>query len=139
MSNSYCECKKSCTLLAVAASVIVGIITFVLRFTATITVTPAFLWALLGTAVVYLLVSPVTVYFARSAGTQGCLCPAVNALIWGILGTIITAIVLLGIEFVATSIVGAIITGVLLAFFTLTVTSVACIVKCISGCDGITY
>lgn len=138
MSNSYCDCKKSCTLFAVAASIIIGIVTFILQFTATITVTPAFLWALLGTAVVYLLVTPVTVYFARSAGGRSCVCPAVTALIWGILGTILTAVILLGIGFAATSIIGAIITGLLLAFFTLIVTSVACIIKCISGCTGIT-
>ncbi len=136
MSNSYCDCKKDCTLLAVAASIIVGIITFILQFTAVITVTPAFLWALLGTAVVYLLATPLTVYFARSAGSGRCICPAVLALIWGILGTILTAVVLLGITFAATSVIGAIITGLLPAFFTLIVTSVACIIKCISGCLG---
>lgn len=135
MSNSYCDCKRSCTWLAVAASLIIGIVTFVLRFTATITVTPAFLWVLLGTAVVYLLVSPISVYFARSAGGRGCVCPAVTTLIWGILGTILTAVILLGISFAATSIIGAIITGLLLAFFTLIVTSVACIIKCIAGCS----
>ncbi len=137
MSNSYCDCKKSCTWFAVAASIIIGIVTFILQFTATITVTPAFLWALLGTAVVYLLVSPVSVYFARSAGGSRCICPAITALIWGILGTILTAVILLGIAFAATSVIGAIITGLLFAFFTLTVTSVSCIIKCISGCPGV--
>ena len=138
MSNSYCNCKGSCTFVAVATSIIVGLITFVLRFTATITVTPAFLWVLLGIAVVYLLAAPISVYLAASLGVRSCLCPAVNSLIWGILGTVLFSVILLAISFVATSIVGAIITGLLLAFFTLTLTSVACIIKCISGCTGIT-
>ena len=137
MSNSYCNCKGGCTFVAVAASIIVGLITFVLRFTATITVTPAFLWAVLGTAVVYLLAAPVFVYLAKSAGARNCLCSAVTALIWGVLGTVLFSVILLAISFVATSIAGAIITGLLLAFFTLTLTSVACIVRCISGCTGV--
>ena len=49
-----CNCKLNCVGLAVIASIIIGIVTAMLRITAVITVTPAFLWVLFGIAVVYL-------------------------------------------------------------------------------------
>jgi hypothetical protein len=44
--------------------------------------------------------------------------------------------VLLAIDFVATSIVGAIITGGLLAFLSLILTATACLIKCLANCEG---
>ncbi|MEE1224963.1 MAG: hypothetical protein UH081_06880 [Clostridia bacterium] len=60
MTNFFCGCRNSCVALAVFASLIVGIITAVLRFTAVITLTPAFLWVLFGIAVVYLTILLIT-------------------------------------------------------------------------------
>ncbi len=134
MSNLNCRCRSNCTGIAVAASIIIGIITGFLRFSAAITVTPAFLWVLFGIAVVYLAVTVITSAALRTTSIQSCLCSNLPVLLTGILGTILTSIVLLAITFVATSVTGAIITGILLTFFSLIITSTACLVKCISGC-----
>lgn len=124
-----CERGGNCVNAAVIVSVIVGIVTALLRITATITVTPAFLWAVLGVAVVYLAVTLATAPWLRSV-SNGCgVRAALSALLIGILGTILLSIVLLAITFVATSVVGAIITGLLALFFSLTITATACLVK----------
>lgn len=133
MKRFNCGCSYDCTGLAFVSSIIIGIITATLRYTAAITVTPAFLWVLFGVAVVYLLVT-----FGVSAlfDTEGrCVCNSIPGILIGSLGTILTSIVLLAIEFVATSVIGAIITGALLLFFSLLLTSVACLIKCLSNCD----
>lgn len=134
MSTSCRSCRTGCTVFAVVASLIIGIITAFLRITAAITLTPAFLWVLLGVSVVYLAVTLVSAALSR----RGCcdsLCSIITVLLAGILGTVLLSIVLLAIEFVATSIIGAVLTGALLFFFFLTVTSTACLVRCFLNCD----
>ncbi len=130
-----CTCRFNCTLFAVIAAVIVGIIGALLNITAVITVTPAFLWVLFGIAVVYLAVTLLASAFARGLGIRDCVCRILNVLFTGILGTILTSVILLGITFAATSILGAVIVGLLLGFFTLTIISTTCLIKCILGCD----
>lgn len=134
MSTSCRGCRPSCVIIAGVASLIIGIITAFLRITAVITLTPAFLWVLLGIAVVYL---AVTLISAAGFGERCCndLCSIVTALLAGILGTILLSIVLLAIEFAATSIIGAVLAGALLFFFFLTVTSTACLVRCLFNCN----
>ncbi len=132
MSNygTNCGCRNYCTLFAVVASVIIGFITALLRITAVITVTPAFLWVLFGIAVVYLAVALLKTDSGSDNYASRCVCSALRVLLVGILGTILTSVILLGIEFAATSILGAIITGALLLFFSLAITSTACLVRC---------
>lgn len=131
-----CNCKIGCPLLAVVASIIIGIITAFLRITAVITVTPAFLWVVLGIAVVYLAVSLIaTSALSRADTNLDCICPILSTLLAGILGAALLSVVLLGVEFVATSIIGAVITGALLAFLSLILTSTACLVKCLARCN----
>lgn len=134
MTNYNCGCRINCTGIAVLAAIIIGIITAFLTFSAVIAVTPAFLWVLLGIAVVYLAITLIISPVIRNTGISDCVCGIVPVLLAGILGTILLSIVLLGITFAATSVIGAIITGVLLAFFTLLITTTACLVKCIAGC-----
>lgn len=131
MSNFGCNCKSSCTGIAIVASLIIGIITAFLTITAVITVTPAFLWVVLGIAVVYLAI----LLFTRGRGAIGCACSILPVLLIGILGAILVSVILLAISFAATSIVGAIITGLLLAFLSLIFTTTACLVNCEAGCD----
>ena len=133
MSN--CSCRFNCTLFAVIVSVIIGIVAALLNITALITVTPAFLWVLFGIAVVYLAVTLLASAFARGLGLRECVCRILNFLFAGILGTILTAVILLGITFAATSILGAVIVGLLLAFFTLMIVTTTCLIKCILGCE----
>lgn len=139
MSKTKCSCSNccgiSCSLLAIGASVIIGIITTLLTITATITVTPAFLWVLLGIAVVYLGVVLLASSRFGCRNTCRCLRTPLSLLLAGILGTILGAIILLGITFAATSIIGALITGALLFFFSLLIISTACLIKCFAGLD----
>ncbi len=130
-----CSCRFNCTLFAVIASVIIGIIGALLNITAVITVTPAFLWVLFGIAVVYLAITLLASAFARGLGIRNCVCRILNTLFTGILGTILTSVILLGITFAATSILGAVIVGLLLGFFALTIITTTCLIKCILGCD----
>lgn len=133
--NNNCCFRCGCTLFAVIASAIIGIVTAFLTFSATITVTPAFLWTLFGIAVGYLAVTLATnAYLSCRCGTA-CTKRTIGALLAGILGTILTSVILLGITFAATSAIGAIITGLLLFFFSLTVSETACLAKCLAG-DG---
>ena len=134
MSTSCRPCRADCTVIAVAVSLVLGVITAFLRITAAITLTPAFLWVLLGTAVVYLAVILVAGALSRNECCEN-LCSIITAILSGIIGTIILSIVLLAIEFVATSILGAVLTGTLLFFFFLIVTSTACLVRCLFNCN----
>ena len=127
-----CNCKVNCSGLAIVSSIIIGVIAAILQITAAITVTPAFLWVVLGIAVVYLAVLLVSA--SKNCGAK--CCGILSTLLTGILGAALVSVVLLGITFAATSFIGAIITGALLAFLSLTLTSSACLVKCITDCDN---
>ncbi len=137
MSLFCCSCngRNNCVGLSVIAAVVIGIVTAFLQLTATITVAPAFLWVALGVALVYLAVVLIAVALARRAPLPTCACSVLTALLVGILGTALLAVVLLAITFAATSILGAIIVGGLLLFLTLTVASTACLVRCLAHCD----
>lgn len=134
MSNSNCRCTIGCPYISIFASIIIGIISGFLSFSAIITVTPAFLWVIFGIAVVYLAIA--LVLSAVSGGTEnGCVCRAVVTFFTGVLGTILTSLILLAVAFAATSIIGAVITGLAIAFFALTILSVVCLIKCFVNCD----
>ncbi len=129
MSLFNCDCKRNCVLWAVIASVIVGIVTAFLQITGIITVTAAFLWVILGVAVVYLGV----VLLAAALSDTSCPNSIINALLAGILGTVLFSVILLAVGIVATSPVSAILAGLALLFLSLTLTSTACYVKCLNN------
>ena len=133
MSTSCRGCRPGCTFIAVVVSLIVGIVTAFLRITGTITLAPAFLQALLVIAVAYLGLTLISGAIYRDGCCEG-LCSIITALLSGVVGTILLAIVLLNIEFAIASVIGAIVTGALLFFFFLTVTSTACLVRCFFNC-----
>ena len=135
MKMFNCNCRYNCTGLGIIASIILGVVTAFLTFTATITVTPAFLWVLFGIGVVGLAFLLIYSALLRRSTAGGCICNILPAVLTGILGTILTAVILLGITFAATSIIGAIITGVLIFFFSLIITSTACLISCTAGCS----
>ncbi len=135
MNQNCCNCKFDCVALSVIASIIIGVIGVALTFTGTITVTPAFLWVTLGIAVTYLAVLLVASAISRSSGISGCPCRVLPAIFTGIFGTALASLVLLGVTFAATSFIGALITGALLAFLTLAITSTACLIQCFAGCS----
>lgn len=128
-------CNLRCFLAAIIVALLVGVVSAVLSFTAVITVTPAFLWVLFGIAVVLLAVLFITAAFADSGRLRACLCADTGYLLTGILGTILTSVILLGVPFAATSVLGTVVVGALLFFFTFTVATLACTVKCLTDCD----
>ncbi|MBQ1254889.1 MAG: hypothetical protein IIX91_03800 [Clostridia bacterium] len=134
MMNCQCQCKCKCTLWAIIAAVVVGVIAAFLQITGMITVTPAFLWVLLGIAVVYLAVLVVASALSRGENGCACACSALNALLVGILGTALFSVVLLALGVVATSVLSAALVGLLLASFALTLAGSACYVKALTGC-----
>ena len=129
-----CNNKCSCTLSAVVASVILGVIAAVLQITGTITVAPVFLWVALGIGAVYLAILVATAEPYRRCDENSCVCSALRALLIGILGTILTAVILLAVGITATSIVSAILVGLLVLFLALTVTGSACYVLNQANC-----
>ncbi|MBO5020830.1 MAG: hypothetical protein J6D52_09220 [Clostridia bacterium] len=135
MSIFCCDRRCECISLAVIVSLLIGVVTAFLTFAAVVALTPAFLWVVLGIAVVYLALTLVTAPFIQCADRR-CICSALNTLLVAVLGTIFLAILLLAVTFAATSIIGAILTGLLLFFLFLVLTATACLVKCIVGCNN---
>ncbi len=136
MSLCNCENRFGCTFWGIIASAVVGVVTAFLQITGVITVAPVFSWVFFGIAVLYLAVLLGTLSFSDRAAACRCRCTALNALLIGVLGTVLTALVILAFAFVATSIAGAIVLGLELFFFSLTVTATACLVRCLFGCGN---
>ena len=130
-----CNCRFNCSLFAVISSVVLGVIAAFLQISGVITVTTAFLWVALGIGVVYLLGLVTASALGRDCMRPGCLCRALNGVLAGVLGTILLALVLLAVGITATSVVSAILVGVLVFFLWLTVASSACYVRCGADCD----
>ena len=136
MINCNCNCNRrvDCSVLALAAAIIVGVVAGVLRFTAVITLTTPFLWVTFGIALGFLSLLFLKTLFTGRTRNNECLCASLGLLLLGVLITLLTSVILLGIAFAATSVIGAIVTGVLLAAFSLIFTSTACFVKCTANC-----
>ncbi|MBE6798424.1 MAG: hypothetical protein E7525_01385 [Ruminococcaceae bacterium] len=138
MINCNCNCNRrvDCSILALAASIIIGIVAGILRFTAVITLTVPFLWVTFGIALGFLVLLFLKALIGGRTCNNECVCAALPLLLLGILVTLLTSVILLGITFVATSVIGAIVTGVLLAAFSLIFTSTACFVRCTANCPS---
>ena len=135
MACFSCSCKGSCTALAVIVSAILGVLAAFLQITGAITVTTTFLWVVFGIGVGYL---AVTLYgAARGAHCPArCICPGLNTLLAGVLGSILLSVILLAVGITATSTVSAILVGLLVLFFALTITGAACLVRCLFDCEA---
>ena len=131
MFHRNCGCKFSCTAVAAIVSAILGVLAAFLQISGVFVLGTVFLWIALGVAVVYLGVLPIT---ASSCCAKGC-CRSLYTVLAGILGTIALAAILLAAGIVATSIISAILVGLLVFFFTLTLTGTACYIRCLSACD----
>ena len=133
MNICGCKPKCECSLFAIIASVIAGIVTAFLSFSATLAV-PAFVyWIFLGVALVLLAVSLVSAPLTSRCKENYCICTSLTALLTGVLGTVLFSLILLLIDLTA-GILSALLTGLLFGFFTLTVTSAACIVRNLFDC-----
>ena len=128
-----CNCKLSCTLWALIVGILVGVLTAFFQITGAITVTAAFLWVVLGIAVVYLFGLTVASLLVRPS-CKSCKCGGLGAVLIGILGSVLLSVILLAFGVTATSVVSAILAGLLLFFLTLTLTGAACLVRCLNDC-----
>ncbi len=136
MSLCNCNFKCSCTGVAVIASAIIGIIAAFFQITAVITITPVFLLAALAVAIVYLGLLLVSASLAGRRELCCGKCTILNALLAGILGTILFSAILLAVGIVATSVISAILVGVLLFFLALTIAATACFIRCLTDCNN---
>lgn len=136
MNNSNCNCRCRCTVLAVIASVILGVLAAFFQITGLITITPVFLWVAFGVAVVYLGVLIVAAVLANRAERCACVCSALCGILLGILGTILFAVILLAFGIAATSVITALLVGLLVFFFALMLTNTACLVRHLSDCGN---
>ena len=131
MQTCNCQFRCSCVIAAVIASVILGVVAAFLQITGAITVTPAFLWVVLGVAIGYL-----GILLATAGRREAGCCAAIGTVLAGILGAALFAVVLLAVGITATSVVSAILVGLLVLFAALTVAGTACLVRCVSDCEG---
>ena len=134
MTFFNCENRQDCTGIGFIVSLIIGVIAAFLQITAVITLTPIFSIVALGIAVVYLAVILLATALAQRTTSCNSCCRPLSALLLGIIGTILVAIVLLLVSFAATSVIGAIFVGALFFFFSLTVISTACLARCFLNC-----
>ena len=132
---TICNCNIRCPGLALVVSAIIGVLTAFFQITGVITVTPAFLWVVFGIAVVYLAVLAVTAALHRDCPVRRCTCASLQTVLAGILGAVLVSVILLAVGIVATSVLSAILVGLLLFFFSLTLTGTACYVNCTTDCE----
>ena len=130
-----CCCRWSCAAVAVVVSVILGVIAAFLQFAGVIAVAATLLGVVFAVAVGYLAVLLVAVALLRRRETERCLCGSVRTVLTGILGTVLFSAILLVVDVAATSVIGAILVGLLVLFFALLLTGTACLVQCITGCE----
>lgn len=135
MTKCNCNYCPSCTGIGVVISLIFGVIAAFLRYSAVITIGTSFLWVTFGIAVLVLLL---TLYLAsRTRGSSSeCLCSGITALMTGIGGTIVTSLISLAVSFVATSTIGAIVSGILVFSFFLIISTLICLIPCLYGCGN---
>ena len=133
MSTFNCENRRDCTAIALVISLIIGIVTAFLQITGVITLTAIFSIVAFGIAVLYLAVTLIAAALSHGVSCSSACIPT-SSLLLGILGTIISAVILLAVGFAATSVIGAIIVGILFFSFSLMISSTACLIRCLTNC-----
>lgn len=132
---TLCNCKCSCALLSGVVSLILGVIAAFLQITGTVAISTMILMGAAIVALVYLGILLLVSAIEQQCQRCSCTCAAVNALLAGALGTILFAVVLLVADIAAASVIGSILTGLLVASFALLVTSSACVIRNLFDCD----
>ena len=135
MSLTNCTCRFNCTLVSIVTAVVLGVVAAFALISGAVTVEPVFLWTALAIGILSLWVLVAATALVRRSAASGC-CDAVSGLLAGILGTILFSTILLAVGVVATSIVSAILLGILVFFLTLTFGDTACYIRCLSACDN---
>ena len=135
MTISNCETKFNCTGIAIVASLILGIIAAFLQITAVLTIPPILFAGVVIIALVYLAVALIAISLTHASTTCRTLCSVLSVLLFGILGSVLFAVILLIIDVAATSVIGSILVGLLAFSFSLLLMTTACLIKCIARCD----
>lgn len=131
-----CNCRMGCTASGLIVSLIAGVVALVLNITGTIAVLPLFLWIGFGVAIGLLIVTLLIVASTdEERRERSCICKALSTLQFGALGAILTALVLIAVDFGGISIIGAIIYGAFFFFFVLLIASLICFARCYASCD----
>ena len=136
MSIFCCETKCRCILASILVSALLGVLAAFLQITGVITVATPFLWVVFGIGVVYLAVLVIAGALQGVRDAGNCFCDTLDTLLAGILGSVLVAVILLAVGIVATSVVSAILVGLLVFFFALTLTATACFVRKLMDCRG---
>ena len=135
MSLLSCNCRCRCTTAAILVSLIAGIVAAFLQITSVIAIAPLFLGIGFGVAALYLAILFLGAALRRRSEEGNCRCPALNAILIGILGTILFSLVLILVDVAAASVIGAILVGLLVFFFSLIFTATACLVRTLFDCQ----
>lgn len=130
MSSSKCSPCFNSSITAIIASIIIGVISAILVGTGTVLVERYFLYGAVISALVYLAV----LVFAGSIGNglSGCGTSFIASALWGILGTILLSGILLA-ALTPVGIFGSLLSGVLVFFISLMISSLALLVSCLYG------
>ncbi len=128
MRNCDCNQRFDCSVIAIMASIIIAIVGAILTFTATITLSTLFIWIGLAIAVIFLIA--LLVLSASACVLRRCTNEVLPITLFGILLTLLTAVVLLVVNLAATSILFALVNGAFLGGLALIFTTVSCIVRC---------
>ena len=135
MTTSNCENKLNCTGIAIVTSLILGIIAAFLQITAVIAIPSFLLESVIIIALAFLLVILIAVSLNQASTICRTLCSVLSVLLLGILGSILFATILLIVDVVATSVIGAILVGLLVLSFSLFILTTTCLIKCIANCN----
>lgn len=127
-----CRFRPTCSGLAVITAAVLGVLAAFLQLGGVIALSDALIGLFLGIAVGYLAVVTVAAALARR---QGCFA-SLGAVLTGALGTIALAVVLLVVDIAAGSVLKAILGGLLVFFFGMTLTATACYTQCLSETAG---
>ena len=130
-----CCCRWSCAAVAVVVSVILGVIAAFLQFAGVLAVAATLVGVVFAVAVGYLAVLLVAAALLRRRETECCLCGSVRTVLVGILGPVLFSAILLVVDVAATSVIGAVLVGLLVLFLALLLTGTACLIQCITGCE----
>lgn len=130
--NTRCRCNTT----AIILSLILGIIAAFLQITSVIAIAPIFLGIAFGVAALYLVILFLGAALRRRNDERDCRCPAINTILVGILGTILFSLVLILVDIAAASVIGAILVGLLVFFFSLIFTATACLIRTLFDCQS---
>lgn len=132
-----CDKKQKCvcTVCSILSGILLGLVAALLGICHCVCFKPIFFWTLLGISVVYLAVLMMASALSKHNRPCKCKCRILNTLLAGVLGTVLFSVLLLGVGSCIPYGLSAVLVGVLIAFFSLTVINTACLVKILAMCE----